>query len=950
MKRLIITYLLVLSAIIPLMAQRGVPFMRNYSAQEYGAHNRNFDIICGDNGQVFIANFEGLLYFDQAAWHVLHTKGIHRLTALFNDKKGHIWVGGYNYIGYLVHEKNGSLGIKDLLPSNDVPFHGQVEEIWQDASGSICLEISDHSVYCVQGDKLVPVGALPPDKKNIQLSEDYEVNEVIRINNDLQVVALTSQGLLAVDGQGRKIFQLTEESGLCNNNVNHIAYDSHGMLWGVTDNGIFAVSLPSIYSRFTSGEGLRGEVLAIQAIEENLFVGTLSGLFRRVGQSFVPVSEIKHACWNLEPDGNSLLAATMGGVFRVFADGSTRQLSTASATAVLPDDDGYYSGELDGLFYYKDNFRSEASNAEKVVRMFQDKDGDIWAQNLYGDIWLKPADEQNFRSLDTNKKEDDVNTLIRGEHEVLVANINGIWRWDGHKLVSAGEKMKALIPYPSYSYTDFEGNIWVTDAEGHELKVVRHEQLAQEHEVYITPLKDYVVRAILRMNSQLWVGGDFGLIGIKRSIADPMLRHKPQLFLRSITMQGDSLLWGGIGEQPKELGTLDSNYGELRISYAIDYAPLVGNATYRYRLNDGTWSAWSEQTFVRFFNMASGAYTMEIQACDPMGRLSNIVSFDFSIPAPFYMRWYMLLLFALLAALITYAIARWRTHSLEQDKLRLERVVQDRTAEIAKQKDELMHQEKMATVGKLTQGLIDRILNPMNYINNFSKLSSGLIKDVKANIEDEQEHMDPENYDDTMDVLDMLTQNLAKVEQHGINTSRTLKAMEEMLKDRTGGMVPMNVVTMLQKNFEMLNQYYQKEIEECHIKTVFDCPSELISINGNADQLSKTVMSLLGNGIYAVVKQKKRVPDHQPEIRLSAHTENNNVVIKVHDNGIGIESGILDKIFDPFFTTKTTGEASGIGLYLSHEIVQNHRGSITVNSEKNQFTEFDIVIPLLEKQ
>ena len=49
MKRLIITYLLVLSAIIPLMAQRGVPFMRNYSAQEYGAHNRNFDIICGDN-------------------------------------------------------------------------------------------------------------------------------------------------------------------------------------------------------------------------------------------------------------------------------------------------------------------------------------------------------------------------------------------------------------------------------------------------------------------------------------------------------------------------------------------------------------------------------------------------------------------------------------------------------------------------------------------------------------------------------------------------------------------------------------------------------------------------------------------------------------------------------------------------------------------------------------
>jgi len=73
------------------------------------------------------------------------------------------------------------------------------------------------------------------------------------------------------------------------------------------------------------------------------------------------------------------------------------------------------------------------------------------------------------------------------------------------------------------------------------------------------------------------------------------------------------------------------------------------------------------------------------------------------------------------------------------------------------------------------------------------------------------------------------------------------------------------------------------------------------------------------------------------------------VELTVHDNGVGIEQTILDKIFDPFFTTKTTGEASGVGLYLSHEIIQNHGGNIRVESVKDEFAEFVIEIPLLKQ-
>jgi len=104
-------------------------------------------------------------------------------------------------------------------------------------------------------------------------------------------------------------------------------------------------------------------------------------------------------------------------------------------------------------------------------------------------------------------------------------------------------------------------------------------------------------------------------------------------------------------------------------------------------------------------------------------------------------------------------------------------------------------------------------------------------------------------------------------------------------------------------------------------------------------------MSILGNAVYAINKRIAR--DHtEGEIRVLLTTDEQYAVIRLRDNGIGIEETIINKVFDPFFTTKTTGEASGVGLYLSREIVQNHGGDITVQSEKNVYTELTITIPL----
>jgi signal transduction histidine kinase len=255
----------------------------------------------------------------------------------------------------------------------------------------------------------------------------------------------------------------------------------------------------------------------------------------------------------------------------------------------------------------------------------------------------------------------------------------------------------------------------------------------------------------------------------------------------------------------------------------------------------------------------------------------------------------------------------------------------------------------MATVGKLTEGLIDRIQNPMNYIINFSKLSNDLLKDLKENFGDKsavksdgQVIISEDDYDDTLDIVDMLEGNLRDMDMYGQNTSRMLKAMEEVLRDRTGGYVDMDLLPVLQQNEELLAKHYANEKEQYHILTTFTLPDSAMPMNGNPAMLSKAVMSILDNAVYAVIKKAQRVKDYIPEISLAVTLAEGHYVLKIRDNGIGINEKQLDKVFNPFFTTKTTSEAAGIGLYLCREIIQNHSGDISVASVRDEYTEFTI--------
>jgi signal transduction histidine kinase len=925
MKRWLMLYLVVALANLMVMGQHsktGIPFFKNYAAADYQGNNRNSDIVTDDEGHVFVANFEGLLYFDQATWQMEHLKTLTRPTALLRDNDGTLWVNGYNYFGRMNIRPNGSL-----------------ELLGTEKSTSILQAMKNREL---------------PDSL-YQKDIDVAITHAITIEDGIRAVATTGKGLFLYDEQGRLLSQITEQNGLCSNNINRLAYNGKGMLWGATENGLFAMSVPSAYSYFGQAEGLHGEVYSMREFAGNVYVGTTSGLYRQKDMHFERIANVDYLCWAMEEFNGQLLVASEGGLYLLNVNGIARQLNNQPTRALLVSDDVFFTGESDGVYLNKLNdVRYVVCDQSDVTRILKGADDEMWIQTLYGEIWYRGNFKSHFTKHTKNINVDDVKNMMKATLVQI-----------GDKIIVVDALDEEPFQYPQFYYTDATGSTWLTDFEGDDLYVWKDGKRDKSYDEILYPLRDKEIRCIMENGKYIWFGGEAGVIILDRSLRDVPQRLRSQLRITSVVLNGDSVLWGGFGQQPDLLPTLKSNENNLLFTFALDFPSVLSDAEYQYRIDDNEWSKLSMQTHARFNNQRSGNHVFQVRAIDAAGNQSEVASIQFTISYPFYMKWYMIILYILILAVSVYYLLRWRTYRLEKDKQRLETIVGERTAEVVKQKDEieeksrsletalselsqaqheLIRQEKMASIGKLTQGLIDRILNPLNYINNFSKLSKGLVKDLEANIDDEKENMSEENFEDTKDVLGMLSGNLDKVSEHGQNTTRTLKAMEEMLKDRSGGIVDMDVLPILHQNEEMLRTYYASDISAQKIQILFDLPATSVLIKGNAEQLSKTFMSLLSNGIYAVLKKAQR-EQFSPELLVRLTEEADRVVLTFRDNGIGIEETIIDKIFDPFFTTKPTGEASGVGLYLSREIIQNHQGDISVKSEKNVFTEFTIVIP-----
>ena len=968
-----------------LIAAVGHPFFVNFSPATYGAHNRNFDILSDRQGRVYVANFEGLLCYDQSEWHVVHAPGIFRITRLYQDKKGRIWVGGFNVFGYLMHNERGELTLKTVFSKDSKGFIGEVTDI-REEQGKICIETSigtagleDHSMDSY---RIVKTPATPK-----RMYRGVAVNDSHQLPDGSTVLATAGSGLIVTDAEGNERYHLTEKGGLCDDNVNAVFADAYGNVWGATDNGVFLTDVFTAYTHFDTSNGLSGEVLSICHTPQGLYVGTLKGLFRKQDQRFERIGSITNACWNLTRDTNGeLIASTAEGIFIINGNHS-RQLTQKHTVQTYPIGNGsYYAGEVDGVYLIRKTANGtiderQVNTIEKATTFVVPQDGSLWVRNIYGQVFRCTGDYKKLNEMLPQGKEKEERyhyNLMERDGRIMMVGRNGTYVWDTSRQAIVKDEGKELWGqdrrYAQLMVNDGE-RLWMTDNEGKNLQLFTEKGTKTANE-RLRPIHNLNIRALDINPPYVWMGGNFGLLCWNSAYQDPDTRQQGKVFFRRITTDNDSVIWGGFSgldqlttQLPFTKLTFESDVQHVVIHFATNMPSTLGETLFRYRLKESqNWSAWSPETKVTLSNPRAGNYHLEVMACDRYGRLLPKAELLLQVRYPVYLRWYFVTLYIILLAICVVAFVRWRMSRLLQEKLRLESIVEERTSQIRQQKDEieeksnslekalkdlnaaqyqLLRQERMATVGTLTKGLVDRILNPMNYVNNFSHMSLGLLKDMKENLEDEEEKMTPDTYDDCLDLVDMLETNVSKIEEHGINTTRILKAMEEMLKERPCTRNETDIAALCRKDIEMTHAYYAQQIEECHIRIETTGTNDPLLAKVDAEQLSKVIMSMIGNSIYAVCK-KYRQKAYEPIVRLSAETDREEGLLRIsiYDNGIGIEQTIIDKIFDPFFTTKTTAEAVGVGMYLSREIVLNHGGDIRVESKKEQETMFTISIPI----
>ncbi len=261
--------------------------------------------------------------------------------------------------------------------------------------------------------------------------------------------------------------------------------------------------------------------------------------------------------------------------------------------------------------------------------------------------------------------------------------------------------------------------------------------------------------------------------------------------------------------------------------------------------------------------------------------------------------------------------------------------------------DQLVVQEKMASLGALTAGVAHEIKNPLNFVTNFAVLSVDLMKEVQELIAPVRAQMTAKDGEYLDDLLGDLAGNLDRIRDHG---KRADSIVRGMLAHSRGGSGQKETVDLNALVAEAVNLAYhglRAQDPAFNITLESDYDTTLPPVQVVPQDLSRVILNIANNGCYAAHQRKLKMGDgYRPALRTSTAQTAATVEIRIRDNGTGIPHAVLQKIFNPFFTTKPTGQGTGLGLSLSYQIVvEQLRGTLKVQSKENEFTEFLISLP-----
>ncbi|MFZ1321061.1 MAG: ATP-binding protein [Ignavibacteria bacterium] len=251
---------------------------------------------------------------------------------------------------------------------------------------------------------------------------------------------------------------------------------------------------------------------------------------------------------------------------------------------------------------------------------------------------------------------------------------------------------------------------------------------------------------------------------------------------------------------------------------------------------------------------------------------------------------------------------------------------------------QLIHSEKMASLGELTAGIAHEIQNPLNFVNNFSEVNTELIAEMKDEIE-------KGNLEEVKAIANDIEANEQKIIHHGKRADVIVKGMLQHSRTSSGVKEPTDINALADEYLRLAYHGLRAKDKTFNATMKTDFDETLDKINIIPQDIGRVILNLITNAFYVVDEKKKSgIENYEPTVSVSTKKIGDKVEVSVKDNGNGIPQKVMDKIFQPFFTTKPTGQGTGLGLSLSYDIVKAHGGELKVETIEGEGTEFKSIL------
>ena len=789
------------------------------------------------------------------------------------------------------------------------------------------------------------------DKGVERFLKESNIYNVRSLRNEY-IVICTWSGLMITDSAGNPILHLNKKKGLPDDFLFGAALDDSGMLWVATNNGLVKIDLLSPSSIFDERMGVEGVITDTQLHNGDIYLTSMSGVFREQWEVIhspliVPTfekmaSSVSHGMINSEKDlfiftelQNNLVLEN--GVLEEI-EGTRDEILWAGLK--YKDSDDLLLGSLSGKLFHlskpQDKWKIKKEMYPSLLNarlMVEGEGNDVWVSNLNEGIFKLTYDKKETKLLAEKKYSEaeglpsDLNNYVFTiDSKPCFVTSKGIYKYDvGTDRFVADEQFSKLVGEEEISLItdDEKGNIYYFSDEFNMLRKTKtgYEKMTFSN---IDFLK-YLPMGITAFDSKNIIISSLNAC-IHIDPTQPQLHSDFEVnFTKISSLISDSVLYGGFGKLPVKLSFSD-NDNAVRLKFSAAFYQNIDQTSYKWRLKglDNTWSSRSSETTKDYTNLPHGDYTFEVIALNVHGVESSPATIQFTVETPWFFTWWAYLIYAIIATLFIWIIVKMNSRRLIRKNEKLEGIISDRTKEISKQKDNAekdartissQHKElqemdelkgrfflnishELRTPLTLAMGTVDQALR-----GKYGALNDELYANLKSSFRNNQRLLKMVN-----NILD-----ISKLESGDMNLQVSKTKPSEILSRVT--------------DF-FSSKFLNKKVE---LRCDFKSETELYL---DKDKFETIFINLIANAF--------KFTSDGGFVSISISEKKDALEISVEDNGIGIPKEEISFVFDRFYQSShgPSDGGTGLGLALTKELVELHKGDIVIESEINLGTKF----------